>query len=308
MLKPQWWVNCKDMAAKSCQAVRDGTLEIVPKVRGACACVLRCSAPGGCIVGAPLCVDSTSTSGCIYHPLPAPRNPHASVCHARVICHVPWPHVPTATCRVPPRRSSRRCGSGGWRTSATGASAASCGGDTASPPSTSSSRVRATCLPAPVYYPLGGSRAERRNCVLVLSIRYPLHPCQALVARLLHRGNRKAYHAPSIVHPVILPCLKRGRQVAGQLQNALRGHAFALTIPIHASPLRIIPTHAGYIVTGEDGKAWVSPGMPSEPRHCTNHFTPCVFPRTHIMHTQARTTRQSRHVLRGHEPTSHSSL
>ncbi len=25
------WVNCKDMASKSCQAVRDGTLEIVPK-------------------------------------------------------------------------------------------------------------------------------------------------------------------------------------------------------------------------------------------------------------------------------------
>ena len=34
VLKPQWWVNCKDMAAKSCQAVRDGTLEIIPKVRG----------------------------------------------------------------------------------------------------------------------------------------------------------------------------------------------------------------------------------------------------------------------------------
>eukprot|EP00195_Chlamydomonas_chlamydogama_P009622 CAMPEP_0202896952 /NCGR_PEP_ID=MMETSP1392-20130828/5840_1 /ASSEMBLY_ACC=CAM_ASM_000868 /TAXON_ID=225041 /ORGANISM="Chlamydomonas chlamydogama, Strain SAG 11-48b" /LENGTH=1288 /DNA_ID=CAMNT_0049582479 /DNA_START=84 /DNA_END=3950 /DNA_ORIENTATION=- len=31
VLKPQWWVNCKDMAAKSCQAVRDGTLEIIPK-------------------------------------------------------------------------------------------------------------------------------------------------------------------------------------------------------------------------------------------------------------------------------------
>ena len=33
LLKPQWWVSCKDMAEKSAQAVRDGTLEIVPKVR-----------------------------------------------------------------------------------------------------------------------------------------------------------------------------------------------------------------------------------------------------------------------------------
>ena len=33
VLKPQWWVNCKDMAAKSAQAVRDGTLEMIPKVR-----------------------------------------------------------------------------------------------------------------------------------------------------------------------------------------------------------------------------------------------------------------------------------
>lgn len=43
VLKPQWWVNCKDMAAKSCQAVRDGTLEIIPKVRdawGTCMAVL----------------------------------------------------------------------------------------------------------------------------------------------------------------------------------------------------------------------------------------------------------------------------
>ncbi len=51
VLKPQWWVNCKDMAAKSCQAVRDGTLEIIPKVRGfwslllgggVCVCVRVC--------------------------------------------------------------------------------------------------------------------------------------------------------------------------------------------------------------------------------------------------------------------------
>ena len=34
LLKPQWWVSCKEMAEKSAQAVRDGTLEIVPKVRG----------------------------------------------------------------------------------------------------------------------------------------------------------------------------------------------------------------------------------------------------------------------------------
>ncbi|KAG2438857.1 hypothetical protein HXX76_005397 [Chlamydomonas incerta] len=31
VLKPQWWVSCKDMAAASCQAVRDGSLEIIPK-------------------------------------------------------------------------------------------------------------------------------------------------------------------------------------------------------------------------------------------------------------------------------------
>eukprot|EP00798_Chlamydomonas_sp_ICE-L_P023645 gene23645-9174_t len=31
ILKPQWWVACKDMAAKSCEAVRDGSLEIIPK-------------------------------------------------------------------------------------------------------------------------------------------------------------------------------------------------------------------------------------------------------------------------------------
>lgn len=31
ILKPQWWVSCKDMAARSCQIVRDGQLAIVPK-------------------------------------------------------------------------------------------------------------------------------------------------------------------------------------------------------------------------------------------------------------------------------------
>jgi len=30
VLKPQWWVNCQDMAADACGAVRDGRLEIVP--------------------------------------------------------------------------------------------------------------------------------------------------------------------------------------------------------------------------------------------------------------------------------------
>ena len=34
VLKPQWYVNCKDMAAKGMQAVRDGSLEILPKVWG----------------------------------------------------------------------------------------------------------------------------------------------------------------------------------------------------------------------------------------------------------------------------------
>lgn len=32
LLKPQWWVACGDMAARSVAAVRDGTLEIIPKV------------------------------------------------------------------------------------------------------------------------------------------------------------------------------------------------------------------------------------------------------------------------------------
>lgn len=30
VLKPQWWVDCQDMAAKACQVVRDGRLEIIP--------------------------------------------------------------------------------------------------------------------------------------------------------------------------------------------------------------------------------------------------------------------------------------
>jgi valyl-tRNA synthetase len=34
LLKPQWWVACGDMAARSVAAVRDGTLEIIPKVGG----------------------------------------------------------------------------------------------------------------------------------------------------------------------------------------------------------------------------------------------------------------------------------
>ena len=32
LLKPQWWVACGDMAARSCAAVRSGELEIIPKV------------------------------------------------------------------------------------------------------------------------------------------------------------------------------------------------------------------------------------------------------------------------------------
>jgi hypothetical protein len=31
LLKPQWWVDCKQMAADGCQAVRDGRIEIIPK-------------------------------------------------------------------------------------------------------------------------------------------------------------------------------------------------------------------------------------------------------------------------------------
>ena len=30
ILKPQWWVNCKEMAADACAAVNDGSLEIIP--------------------------------------------------------------------------------------------------------------------------------------------------------------------------------------------------------------------------------------------------------------------------------------
>jgi valyl-tRNA synthetase len=31
MLKPQWWVNCQDMAAGACTAARDGSLQILPQ-------------------------------------------------------------------------------------------------------------------------------------------------------------------------------------------------------------------------------------------------------------------------------------
>lgn len=31
VLKPQWWVDCQQMAADGCAAVRDGRLEIIPK-------------------------------------------------------------------------------------------------------------------------------------------------------------------------------------------------------------------------------------------------------------------------------------
>jgi valyl-tRNA synthetase len=31
VLKPQWWVNCQQMAADACDAVRDGRLEIIPR-------------------------------------------------------------------------------------------------------------------------------------------------------------------------------------------------------------------------------------------------------------------------------------
>jgi valyl-tRNA synthetase len=31
VLKPQWWVNCQDMAAQACDVVRDGRLEIIPR-------------------------------------------------------------------------------------------------------------------------------------------------------------------------------------------------------------------------------------------------------------------------------------
>ena len=31
VLKPQWWVNCQEMAAEACEVVRDGRLEVLPK-------------------------------------------------------------------------------------------------------------------------------------------------------------------------------------------------------------------------------------------------------------------------------------
>lgn len=31
VLKPQWWVDCQQMAADACDAVRDGRLEVIPK-------------------------------------------------------------------------------------------------------------------------------------------------------------------------------------------------------------------------------------------------------------------------------------
>ena len=31
VLKPQWWVNCQGMAKEACEAVRDGTLQILPR-------------------------------------------------------------------------------------------------------------------------------------------------------------------------------------------------------------------------------------------------------------------------------------
>jgi hypothetical protein len=30
MIKPQWYVNCKEMANEACNAVRDGRLQIIP--------------------------------------------------------------------------------------------------------------------------------------------------------------------------------------------------------------------------------------------------------------------------------------
>jgi hypothetical protein len=46
LLKPQWWVACGDMAARSCAAVRSGELEIIPKVSE--------QQPGGCYLFARL--------------------------------------------------------------------------------------------------------------------------------------------------------------------------------------------------------------------------------------------------------------
>ena len=32
MLKPQWWVSCSNMAKRAADAVRDGSLRIIPSI------------------------------------------------------------------------------------------------------------------------------------------------------------------------------------------------------------------------------------------------------------------------------------
>ena len=51
LMRPQWWVNCKQMAAEACAAVRNGDLQILPVESEAtwfrCAQVARWSVGGG---------------------------------------------------------------------------------------------------------------------------------------------------------------------------------------------------------------------------------------------------------------------
>jgi hypothetical protein len=102
VLKPQWWVNCGGMAAAAAGAVRDGSLEIIPKEMEAtwfrCVRVFR----GG---------------------MDAPVSPCACPCGALL-----WLTVAGHDKRT---TALRECDAGGWTTFATGASAGSCGGGTA---------------------------------------------------------------------------------------------------------------------------------------------------------------------------------
>jgi hypothetical protein len=72
VLKPQWWVDCKDAAARSCAAVRDGSLQIIPAefeavwfrwghwglLPAACCCVVQVGVLGPAACCLLLCAQS----------------------------------------------------------------------------------------------------------------------------------------------------------------------------------------------------------------------------------------------------------
>lgn len=67
LLKPQWWVACGDMAARSVAAVRDGTLEIIPKVcvrkNYSLVCAGRPCVPCVVLVGCGCCCPGSAGRG-----------------------------------------------------------------------------------------------------------------------------------------------------------------------------------------------------------------------------------------------------